>query len=48
MNVIFSSGRRTRLMDRGVVLDGMELGWWSVAVSLERGICSAGWLGTLS
>lgn len=34
-------------MDGGVVLDGMELGWWSVASSLERVICSAGAVGDL-
>lgn len=47
MNVIFSSDRRTRLMDGGVVLDGMGLGWWSVASSLGKVTCSAGVVGDL-
>lgn len=45
MNVISSSDRRTRLMDE--VLDGMELGWRSVASSLGRVTCSAGVVGGL-
>lgn len=47
MNVISSSDRRTRLMVEGVGLDGMGLGWQSVASSLGGMTCSAGVPGDL-